>query len=159
MASLNKVLLIGNLTKDPEIRYLPTGASVAELRVAISERFRNRQTNEMTERTCFVDVNVWEKQAELCGKYLSKGSPVFVEGRLQMDEWQAQDGSKRSRLRVRAQRVQFLAARRPDAAGEAGGEAEPPPAAGAAAPPPAGAPTETRGSEAETGGDDDNLPF
>jgi single-strand DNA-binding protein len=112
MASLNRVVLIGNLTKDPEVKYRPDGTAVTDLRLAVNETFRNRQTGESVEKTCFVDVVVWARQAENCGKYLSKGSPVLVEGGLQMDEWEAQDGGKRSRLRVRARNVQFLSAAR-----------------------------------------------
>lgn len=112
MASLNRVVLIGNLTKDPEVKYRPDGTAVTDLRLAVNETFRNRQTGESVEKTCFVDVVVWARQAENCGKYLSKGSPVLVEGGLQMDEWEAQDGGKRSRLRVRARNVQFLSSPR-----------------------------------------------
>ena len=112
MPSMNRVYLAGNLTKDPEVKYLPDGTAVADLSVAINESYRNRTTGEDVEQTCYVDVVAWRKQAETCGKYLSKGSPVLVEGRLHLDKWEAQDGTKRSRLRVRAQRVQFLGAPR-----------------------------------------------
>ena len=112
MASLNRVYLAGNLTKDPEVKYLPDGTAVADLRVAVNETYRSRTTGETVEQTCFVDVVAWRKQAETCGKFLSKGAPILVEGRLHLDEWEAQDGSKRSRLRVRAIRVQFLSAPR-----------------------------------------------
>jgi single-strand DNA-binding protein len=112
MASLNRVFLIGNLTKDPEVKYRPDGTAVADLRVAVSETFRNKQTGEAVKKTCFVDVVVWEKTAENCGKFLSKGSSVLVEGGLQLDEWQGKDGTKHSRLRERAQRVNFMGAPR-----------------------------------------------
>lgn len=108
MASLNKVFLIGNLTRDPELRYTPSGIAVADLRIAVSQRFVNRSTNEQRNEVVFADVTVWGKQAEACGEYLSKGTSLFVEGRLQLDTWESKDGQRRSRLRVVAQRVQFI---------------------------------------------------
>lgn len=116
MASLNKVLLIGNLTQDPELRRIPSGTAVSTLRLAVSESFQNK-SGERVERTVFLDVDVWDRQAETCQQYLSKGSPVFVEGRLQMDQWDDKEtGQKRSRLKVRADRVQFLSGPRRDGA-------------------------------------------
>ena len=109
MASFNRVLLMGNLTRNPEIRYTPSGTAVADLGLAINESFRNK-AGETVEQTCFVDVVVWGRQAETSAEYLHKGSPVFVEGRLQLDQWETQQGEKRSKLRVRADRVQFLGA-------------------------------------------------
>ena len=82
MASYNRVILMGNLCREPDLKRTQSGLFVSELRLAVSESFRNRTTNERTERTCFVDVTVWGQQAELCRQYLTKGSPVFVEGRL-----------------------------------------------------------------------------
>ena len=107
MGAVNRVFLMGNLTRDPQVRQTPGGTPVSDLGMAVSERYRNRE-GAMVEATCFADVVVWGKQAELCGQYLSKGAPVFVEGRLQFDQWQTENGEKRSRLRVRADRVQFL---------------------------------------------------
>lgn len=107
MPSYNKVVLIGNLTKDPEVRYIPSGTAVADLSLAINETFKNK-AGEKVENTCFVDVIVWARQAETCGEYLSKGSPVLIEGSLQLDKWQTKEGEARSKLRVRAERVQFL---------------------------------------------------
>ena len=107
MASYNRVLLMGNLTRNPEIRYTPSGTAVADLGLAVNESFKNK-AGETVERTCFVDVVVWSRQAETAAEYLHKGSPVFVEGRLQLDQWENQEGEKRSKLRVRADRVQFL---------------------------------------------------
>ncbi len=107
MASYNRVLLIGNLTRNPEIRYTPSGAAVADLGLAVNETFKNK-AGETVEQVCFVDVVVWGRQAETASEYLHKGSPVFVEGRLQLDQWENQQGEKRSKLRVRADRVQFL---------------------------------------------------
>ncbi len=108
MASLNKTLLIGNLTHDPEVRRTPSGTAVSTLRMAVNESYRSK-SGEQVEKTLFLDVDVWDRQAETCGQYLSKGSPIFVEGRLQMDEWNDKEsGQKRTRLKVRAERVQFL---------------------------------------------------
>lgn len=106
MASLNRVFLIGNLTRDPEVRHTPKGTAVGDLGLAINMSYRTAEGQDK-EEVCYVDVVVWGKQAEVCKDYLSKGSPVFVEGRLQLDQWESQ-GEKRSRLRVRAERVQFL---------------------------------------------------
>ncbi len=106
MASLNKVMLIGNLTRDPEVRYLPSGAAVADLRLAVSRKYK-ASSGEMKEETCFVNVSAWGRTAETCGQYLSKGSPLLVEGRLKLDEWE-KDGQKQSRLSVVAERAQFL---------------------------------------------------
>ena len=107
MASLNRVFLIGNLTRDPELRYIPSGTAVATFTVA-SNRAYTLQSGEKKEDVCFVRVVVWAKRAELCGQYLSKGSPVFVEGRLQSRSWETPDGQKRSTLEVVALNVQFL---------------------------------------------------
>jgi len=107
MANLNRVLLIGNLTKDPELRYTPQGTAVVNLRMAVNRKFRNKN-QELKEETCFVTVVVWDKQAETCNRYLHKGSPVFIEGRLQSRSWEDNAGQKRSVIEVRAERVQFL---------------------------------------------------
>jgi single-strand DNA-binding protein len=107
MSTLNRVFLMGNLTRDPEVRYTPSGTAVGDLGLAINENYKNK-AGEMVESTVFVDVEVWARQAETCAEYLYKGSPVFVEGRLKLDQWTNQQGEKRSKLRVRAERVQFL---------------------------------------------------
>ena len=107
MGAMNRVFLMGNLTRDPELRKTPTGLSVSDLGLAVSEKYRNK-AGEMVESVCFADIVVWGRQAETCGQYLTKGAPVIVEGRLQLDQWQTDKGEKRSRLRVRADRVQFL---------------------------------------------------
>jgi single-strand DNA-binding protein len=108
MASLNKVFLIGNLTRDPEIRYTPSGAAVANLGLAVSRKFRDKN-QELREEVCFLTVVVWSKMAESCSQYLKKGSPLFVEGRLTLRSWDdAASGKKRSVIEVRAERVQFL---------------------------------------------------
>ncbi|MBP7216643.1 MAG: single-stranded DNA-binding protein [Candidatus Omnitrophica bacterium] len=107
MASFNKVLLIGNLTKDPELRYTPQGTAVVNLRLAVNRKFKTK-TQELKEETCFVTAVIWDKQAESCNQYLHKGSPVLVEGRLQSRSWEDAAGQKRNTIEVRAERVQFL---------------------------------------------------
>jgi single-strand DNA-binding protein len=114
MASYNKVILMGNLTRDPEIKFLPSGTSVANFGIAMSERYTDRQSGEQKESVCFVDVEAWDRQAEVVGEYLKKGSPVFIEGALKYDSWEAEDGTKRNRLKVRLIRFQFIGGRRDD---------------------------------------------
>lgn len=108
MVSLNRVLLIGNLTKDPELRYTPSGTPVANLRLAVNSSFKD-QSGARKEETCFITVVVWSKQAEICNQYLKKGRPVFIEGRLIYRSWEA-EGKTRSTMEVRADRVQFMGA-------------------------------------------------
>ncbi len=119
--SLNKVLLMGNLTGDPALRYTPGGAAVCELRMAINRNFMG-SNGQAREEVCYVDVTVWGKSAENCPRFLSKGSPVFIEGRLQLDQWEDREtGKKASKLRVVAESVQFLSGGRRDDQGGAGG--------------------------------------
>jgi len=112
MASFNKVLLMGNLTRKPELRYTPGGQAVCDIGLAVNRKYSGNGQDK--EEVCFVDVVVWAKQAESCNKYLHKGSPVFVEGRLHYDAWEDKEGRKRSRLRVTAERVQFLSSKSDD---------------------------------------------
>ena len=107
MASLNKVLLIGNLTRDVDLRYTPSGTAVANFGLAVNRTYTNSD-GEKVEDPCFVEVVAWNRLAEVCGQYLAKGRPVFIEGRLQMDTWEQEDGQKRSKLKVVAQNIQFL---------------------------------------------------
>ncbi len=107
MANLNKVLLIGRLTHDPEMRYSSNGTAVTTFSIAISRAFTGAN-GEKKEDVCFVRVVAWAKLAQTCGEYLFKGRPVFVEGRLQSRSWQAQDGTKRNTIEVVAQNIQFL---------------------------------------------------
>ena len=114
MASVNKVILVGNLGRDPEVRYTPKGSAVCDIGLAVN-RVYTSDSGEKVEEVTFVDVVLWAKMAELAGKYLHKGRPVFIEGRLQMDTWDDKEtGQKRSRLKVRAERVQFLSGPRRD---------------------------------------------
>ena len=116
MASLNKVLLIGNLTRPPELRYTPGGTAVADLRMAVNRNYTT-QSGEKREEACFLTVVVWGKQAESCGEYLDKGSQIFVEGRLQTRDWEGKDGGKRTVTEVVAERVQFMSRTKGAAAG------------------------------------------
>ena len=118
MGTMNRVFLMGNLTRDPELRKTASGLTVSDLGLAVSDKYKNK-AGEMVETTCFTDVVVWGRQAETCGQFLGKGSPVMVEGRLQLDQWQTESGEKRSRLRVHADRVQFLGRPKRSEAGDA----------------------------------------
>ena len=132
MANLNRVLLIGNLTRDPEVRYTPKGTAVAEIGLAVN-RIYSGEDGEKKEETTFVDVTLWARQAEIAGQYLKKGRPVFIEGRLQLDTWDdKQTGQKRSRLRVVSENLQLLGSRQE---GESSSPAPPPRRASAAATP------------------------
>jgi len=108
MANLNKVMLIGNLTRDVELRYTPGGTAVCSFGLATNRKWKNKQ-GEQQEEVTFVDVEAWARTAELCQQYLSKGSPLFVEGRLKLDQWQSKDGQRRSKLKVVIENMQFLA--------------------------------------------------
>lgn len=155
MANLNRVFLIGNLTRDPEIRYIPSGKAVADLSMAINRKYRTT-SGEVKEETCYVGVVVWERQAETAGEYLKKGSSIMVEGSLRYEQWE-KDGEKKSRLRVNADRIQFLDRLKrplePSEAAEAGQRQNAP--AKASEPPEPSAPA----ALGEEKGDDDNLPF
>ncbi|OGW74779.1 MAG: hypothetical protein A2Z72_05080 [Omnitrophica bacterium RBG_13_46_9] len=106
-ASLNRVFLMGNLTRDPELRYVPSGTAVANFDIAVNRAYLT-PSGEKKQETSFVKVVVWSRRAEVCAEYLTKGSPVFVEGRLRSRSWEGQDGQKRSTIEVVANNVQFL---------------------------------------------------
>ena len=144
MASLNRVLLIGNLTRPPELRYTPSGTAVADMRMAVSRSYTT-QSGEKRDETAFLTVIAWGKTAENCSEYLDKGSQIFVEGRIQTRDWEGKDGQKRSATEIVADRVQFLSRTKGP-----GGAAV---AALAAVGGPQGFP-----DEATAGGDDD-VPF
>lgn len=110
MNSMNHVFLMGNLTRDPEKRVTPGGQAVSELGLAVSDNYKDKD-GKMIERACFADIVVWGKTAENCAQFLKKGAPVLVEGKLQFDQWQTDAGEKRSKLRIRANRVQFISTR------------------------------------------------
>ena len=150
MASFNKVILLGNLTRDPEIRYTPKGSAVCDLGLAVNRQY-TLESGEKREEVTYVDVVLWARLAEIAAEYLKKGRPVFIEGRLQLDTWDdKQSGQKRSKLRVIGETMQLLGSRPPSGSGgsETGGEerasrttAPPKPAASAPEP------------------DDDEIPF
>ena len=155
MASFNRVILLGNLTRDPELRYIPSGAAVTQIGLAINNR-RKTANGEWVEEPVFIDVTLWERQAEVAAEYLRKGSPVLIEGRLKMDQWQDKTtGDKRSKIVVVGERMQLLGAK-----GQGGGGA---PAARAATYDESdfGASVESYGepSGAPAGPPPDDIPF
>ncbi len=107
MASYNRVILVGNLTRDPDIRYTPSGTPVVEVGLAVNDRRKNA-SGQWVEETTFIDVTIWGRTAEVASEYLSKGSPILIEGRLKLDTWETSDGQKRSKLRVVCERMQML---------------------------------------------------
>lgn len=168
MASFNKVILMGNLTRDPEVRYTPSGTAVSEVGLAVNRTWFDKQTNQKKEEVTFVDVTLWGRQAEVAGEYLGKGRGVLIEGRLQLDQWDDKEtGQKRSKLRVVGESMTMLPGRGdgPQRGGggqnfNAGGGA---PAANAA--PATNTPASNTPAEGgfETGGGsappDDDVPF
>lgn len=152
MANFNKVILVGNLTRDPELRYTPKGTAIARIGMAINRTWKS-ETGENKEETTFVDVDAWGRQAEIIGQYLKKGRPLLVEGRLRYDTWEdKQTNQKRSRLGVVLESFQFLDGQR-----SADSEAAPPqrPRPAAAAPSPAAEPP----PEPEGPPPEDDVPF
>jgi len=149
MASFNKVILLGNLTRDPEVRYTPKGTAVTELGMAVN-RVYTAENGEKRDETTFVDVTLWGRTAEIAGEYLKKGRPVFIEGRLQLDTWDdKQSGQKRSKLKVVGEGLQLLGGR--PGGGGGGGDEE----GGSRSSRPAPAPKASAPSEP----DDDEIPF
>ncbi len=156
MASYNKVILMGNLTRDPEMKYLPSGTAVANFGIAVSERYTDRQTGEQKENVCFVDIEAWDRQAEIVNEYLSKGSPVFIDGALKFESWETEDGTKRNRLKVRLLRFQFVGGRRDEDGG--GSYADATPADPSTQGPADQVPAPSAG-ESETSSTEDDIPF
>jgi len=156
MANFNKVMLMGNLTRDPEVRYTPKGTAIATIGLAVNRNWTN-EAGEKKEEVTFVDVDVWGKQAETIGQYMSKGRPIFIEGRLKLDQWDDKEsGQKRSKLKIVCESFQFLGAPK-------GGNAEvsdQPPAARPSRPvgKPASKPAEEEAAP-PAGEGDDNIPF
>lgn len=160
MLELNKVLLVGNLTRDPELKYLPSGTAIADLRLAINRRVFDRNAGERKDETLFIDVTAWEKSAEFCKNYLQKGRAIFVEGRLKMDTWEdKQSGQSRSKISVVAERIQFADSK--SQGGEGGGYGG---GAGESAPSYAERPAPAANAgpaapKAAPGNTEDDLPF
>ncbi|MGE4550272.1 MAG: single-stranded DNA-binding protein [Opitutales bacterium] len=164
MASLNKVLMMGNLTRDPEVRTLPSGVAVCDFRIAVSRSYTDREGNRR-EETAYVDVSSFGKQAETISKYMVKGRPIFVEGRLKLDEWE-KDGEKRSKLKIILENFQFVGGG--DGAPSSGSGSESsnltptPPPEDKSATPPQDPPTSSPSSETEVQADsveEDDVPF
>ena len=155
MANLNKVMLIGNLTRDPELRHTPSGRAVADISLAINRVWVN-DAGQKQEDTTFVDVTLWGRQAELAQQYLTKGRGAYIEGRLQMDTWDDKEtGKKRSRLKVVGDSLQFL----PDGRGGAPGGAPAPRSSGGSQPQRSGPPQGASAAPPEDFQDEDDIPF
>jgi single-strand DNA-binding protein len=155
MASVNKVILIGNCTRDPEVRYTPKGTAVADIGMAMN-RYFSSDGGERREETTFVDVTLWGRQAEVAGEYLKKGRPVYIEGRLQMDSWDDKNtGQKRTKLKIVGEQMQLLGSR------EGGGGSGPQqrsesPQSNQRSSESSGG---NDGAQFETDSDDDDIPF
>jgi single-strand DNA-binding protein len=129
MAGYNRIIIVGNLTRDPDFKQLPSGQSVCRLALASNRQFKNKQTGMMGQEVCYVDVDVWGAQAETCRQYLAKGRPVLVEGRLKLDTWQDAQGANRSKHSISADRVVFLSSNAGEGQGagaDLGGQEEAP---------------------------------
>jgi single-strand DNA-binding protein len=122
MIELNKVLLAGRLTRDPELKYLPSGTAVCEMRIASGRTYFDKNSNERKEETLFINVTAWGKSAEFCNQYFTKGKGIFIEGRLKHDQWE-RDGQKHERISVVADRVQFAEPKSAEQGGSRGGSA------------------------------------
>jgi len=174
MANYNKVILVGNLTRDPQLSYLPSQTPVVEFGLAVNRKWKD-QSGQQREDVCFIDCRAYAKSAEIINQYLHKGSQALVEGRLQFDQWQDKDGNKRSKHRVFVENVQFLDTRPSGQSGQAGAQGRPPQQAPQPprqmrpqqapqqAPqgmdePPAPGPQEPPYEE-DFGGNQDNIPF
>jgi single-strand DNA-binding protein len=145
-ANINRVVLLGNLTRDPELRHTPSGMAVCSLRIAVNTRRKDGGTGEWTEKPNYFDVTVWGNQGENCAQYLSKGRPVAIDGRLEWREWDAQDGTKRQAVEIIADSVQFLGGR---GEGEGGGNQFVP----------AGAAAQAESADFSAATADDDIPF
>jgi single-strand DNA-binding protein len=154
MASYNKVVLVGNLTRDPQMSYLPSQTPVVEFGLAVNRRWRSTD-NQMREETCFIDCRAYGKQAETINQYMAKGRSLLVEGRLQLDTWEGKDGVKRSKHRVVVERFVFVGA----APGGAGGQRSAPPQRPAAAPADSGETHEAPPSSYEEEAPGEDIPF
>lgn len=118
MLNINKVFLLGNLTRDPELRYTPSGTAIVSFGLATNRKFKSQEGERKVE-TCFVDVSMFGRRAEVVSEYFSKGSPIYIEGRLKFDQWDGQDGQKRSKLAVIAENFEFAGGAQKDGANTA----------------------------------------
>jgi single-strand DNA-binding protein len=147
VANINRVVLVGNLTKDPELRHTPSGTAVCKLRLAVNTRQKDQATGEWGDKPNYFDVTVWGNQGENCAQYLSKGRPVAIDGRLEWREWEAQDGTKRQAVEIIAESVQFLGSR-----GDGEGQSQYIPSSDVAA-------DQSDFVKAGAGAADDDIPF
>ncbi len=147
MASYNRVILVGNLTRDPELRYIPSGTAVADIGLAVNDRVK--KGNDWVDETTFVDVTLWARTAEVANEYLSKGSNVLIEGRLKLETWE-KDGQKRSKMKVVADKMQMLGSR---GGGGGGGGAQ------SSAPPQQQSENYSQVSESAPSAPSDDIPF
>ena len=150
MANINRVVLVGNLTKDPELRHTPSGTAVCKLRIAVNTRVKDRDSGQWSDRPNYFDVTVWGAQGESCARYLTKGSGVMVDGRLEWREWDAQDGTKRQAVEIIAENTRFMGGRG-DGEGGGGGSYEQRPRDDFAVTP--------SGPRAVPAPDEDDIPF
>jgi single-strand DNA-binding protein len=160
-SNINRVTITGNLTRDPELRSLPSGTSVCKLRVAVNSRRKDSSSGEWVDKPNYFDVTVWGAQGENCANYLSKGRPVAVDGRLDWREWESQEGQKRQAVEIIADTVQFLGSRDSGSGGGNGGGANADTGAGNGFTPQSDVPADTsdfQPAEASAGGGDD-IPF
>jgi len=148
-ANINRVVLVGNLTKDPELRHTPSGTAVCKLRLAVNTRQKDQATGEWGDKPNYFDITVWGNQGESCAQYLTKGRPVAVDGRLDWREWESQDGSKRQAVEIIAESVQFLGGRQ-EGQGQEQGQYLPPSDVTA---------DQSDFVKAGTAGADDDIPF
>ena len=151
MPSYNKVFLIGNLTRDVEIKYLQSGVPIARFGMAMNDSYTDKNTGEKKDVPCFVEIEAWDRQAEVCNEYLKKGQQVFVEGVLKFDSWETPEGVKRNRLYVRIYRMQILGSKNGNQ------ESAPQQTQQTELPPPT--PTQVSESEQQTPTTDDDIPF
>lgn len=155
MASYNKVILMGNLTRDPEMRVTTSEMAIAQIGLAVNRQYKTRD-GEKREEVTFIDVDAFGKDAELISRYLKKGDPLMLEGRLKLNQWEDKDGNKQSKLRVVLERFQFVGGSRSD--GESSGY-EAPPARQSASPAAPAAPSGNRAPAADADALDDDVPF
>ena len=157
MPNYNKVILMGNLTRDPQVRYTGSGTAVTDVGLAVNRTWFDKQANERREEVTFVDVTLWGRTAEVAGEYLAKGRPVLIEGRLQLDQWDDKEtGQKRSKLHVVGENMTML-----PSGGGGGGGPRPGGGAPASSSPPAGVQGQSQNFEPASGGaaPDDEVPF
>ncbi len=157
MASYNRVVLVGNLTRDPELRYIPSGTAVTEIGLAVNDRRKNA-AGEWIDETTFIDITLCGRQAEIASEYLNKGSSVLIEGRLKLDTWE-KDGKKNSKLRVVGERMQMLGSRGGPGGGGGGGGSAGGPRGGASGGGGGGGGSAPQQDEFEGGPPDDDIPF